>query len=66
MKALLCIVGVAAALAVAAPVAAQMKGGKKAHSQETGQPKKKADDKGYKSALERILEQKFDPWGKVR
>jgi hypothetical protein len=51
MKALLCIVGVAAALATAAPATAQMKGGKKGHSQETGQPRKKADDKGYKSAL---------------
>jgi len=66
MKALVSILGIVAVLATAAPATAQMKGGKKGHSQETGQPKKKADDKGYKSALERILDQKFDPWGKVR
>jgi hypothetical protein len=52
-------------LATAAPAAAQMKGGKKGH-QETAQPKKKVDEKGYKSALDRIPDQKFDPWGKVR
>jgi hypothetical protein len=66
MKALVSILGIMAVLASAAPAAAQMKGGKKGHSQETGQPKKKADDKGYKSALDRIPDQKFDPWGKVR
>jgi hypothetical protein len=65
MKALLCVLGVAVVLATAAPAAAQMKGGKKGH-QESGQPKKKVDDKGYKSALDRIPDQKFDPWGKVR
>jgi hypothetical protein len=50
MKALVSILGIVAVLATAAPAAAQMKGGKKGHSHETGQPKKKADDKGYKSA----------------
>jgi hypothetical protein len=65
MKALVSSLGIVAVLATAAPAAAQMKGGKKGHSHETGQPKK-ADDKGYKSALDRIPDQKFDPWGKVR
>ena len=64
MKALVSILGIMAVLA-AAPAAAQLKGGKKGHH-ETAQPKKKADDKGYKSALDRIPDQKFDPWGKVR
>jgi hypothetical protein len=65
MKTLLSILGIVAMLATAAPAAAQMKGGKKGH-QEAAQPKKKGDDKGYKSALDRIPDQKFDPWGKVR
>jgi hypothetical protein len=65
MKRLMSVLGILAVLMPAAPAAAQMKGGKKGH-QETAQPKKKADDKGYKSALDRIPDQKFDPWGKVR
>jgi hypothetical protein len=65
MKALVSILGILTMLVTAAPAAAQMKGGKKGH-QETAQPKKKVDDKGYKSALDRIPDQKFDPWGKVR
>ena len=66
MKTLLSILGIVTVLAMAAPAAAQMKGSKKGPHQETGQPKKKPDDKGYKSALDRIPNQKFDPWGKVR
>ncbi len=66
MKTLLSILSILAVLATAPPAVAQMKGGKKGHNQDTAQPKKKADDKGYKSALDRIPDQKFDPWGKVR
>jgi hypothetical protein len=67
MKAFLSILSILALLATAGPAAAQMKGGKKGHNDETAQPKKKnVDDKGYKSALDRIPDQKFDPWGKVR
>ncbi len=29
-------------------------------------PKKKEDDKDYKSAVERIPDQKFDPWRNMR
>ena len=66
MKTLLSILGIVAMLAAAAPAVAQSKGGKKGHD-ETAQPKKKnVDEKGYKSALDRIPDQKFDPWGKVR
>ena len=66
MNALFCVLAVAAMLATVGHATAQMKGGKKGHSQESAQPKKKADDKGYKSALDRIPDQKFDPWGRVR
>ncbi|HEY2137453.1 MAG TPA: hypothetical protein VGH49_16300 [Xanthobacteraceae bacterium] len=30
------------------------------------EPKVKADDKDYKSALQRLPDQKADPWGNVR
>lgn len=65
MKSRLVIFAIMAALAMAMPAAAQMKGGK-GHRQETAQPKKKVDERGYKSALDRIPDQKFDPWRKVR
>jgi hypothetical protein len=66
MKTFLSVLGILTVLATtAAPAAAQMKGGKKGHH-EAAQPKKKVDDRGYKSALDRIPDQKFDPWGKVR
>jgi hypothetical protein len=32
----------------------------------THEPKKPADDKDYKSALERMPDQKFDPWRNMR
>jgi hypothetical protein len=34
--------------------------------QKTEQPKNKAHDKDYKSALDRIPAQKYDPWGTMR
>ena len=45
-----------------------MPGGKGHHGrpQNTEQPKKKADDKAYKSALDRLPDKKFDPWQNVR
>jgi len=30
------------------------------------QPKNKANDKDYKSALDRLPDQKYDPWGTTR
>ena len=65
MKSRVIILATIAALMTVMPAAAQMKGGKR-HSQDTGQSKKKVDDKGYKSALDRIPDQKVDPWSKVR
>ena len=72
MKAVLAIVAVLATLAVLAnvsttlPASAQAKPGRGPTSPAGPEPKKKVDDKGYKSSLERIPDQKFDPWGKIR
>jgi hypothetical protein len=43
-------------------------GGKGRHGQHQrgDAPKRKADDKNYKSPLEKLPDQKFDPWGGVR
>jgi multisubunit Na+/H+ antiporter MnhG subunit len=49
---------------LAAPASAQMLG-REGPKQE--KPKeKKYDDKDYKSALERLPDQKFDPWRNMR
>jgi hypothetical protein len=32
----------------------------------THEPKKQVDDSGYKAALERLPDQKFDPWRNMR
>lgn len=75
MKAVLAIVAVLAILATLAvfatvpttlPASAQAKPGRGPTSPAGPEPKKKVDDKGYKSSLERIPDQKFDPWGKIR
>jgi len=56
--------------ALATPVLAQdMAGSNKHHGAEKKKneaPKAKADDKDYKSALDRLPEPKFDPWGTTR
>jgi hypothetical protein len=52
------------------PAQAQMggmggKGGGRGHhgqTQNTDAPKKKADDKNYKAALDRLPDKKVDPW----
>jgi hypothetical protein len=72
MKAVLAIVAVVATLAVLAtvsttvPASAQGKPGRGPTTPPGPEPKKKVDDKGYKSSLERIPDQKYDPWGKIR
>ena len=53
-----------------APVNAQFKGMSndrvsKDHANDQ-KDKKKADDTGYKSALERLPDKKFDPWANMR
>ena len=72
MKAVLAIVAVLATVAVLAnvsttlPASAQGKPGRGPTTPAGPEPKKKVDDKGYKSSLERIPDQKYDPWGKIR
>jgi hypothetical protein len=39
---------------------------KKKESQQAGPPKKSSEDKDYKSALDRLPDQKFDPWRNIR
>lgn len=62
----------AAMLALAMPAYAQMGGGKRGHQTQdttkTDPAKKKADEKAYKAALDRIPEpkEKYDPWGVAR
>jgi hypothetical protein len=57
---------------VAMPAYAQMGGGKRHQADDsaakTDPAKKKADEKAYKAALERIPEpkEKYDPWGVAR
>jgi uncharacterized protein YdeI (BOF family) len=56
--------------ALAAPAFAQdMAGSNKHHGTEKKKnepPKAEANDKDYKSALDRLPQQKHDPWGTVR
>ena len=55
---------------MAAPVNAQFKPMSRPVSKEReaaeAAGKKKTDDGGYKSAIERLPDKKFDPWGSVR
>jgi hypothetical protein len=39
---------------------------KKKESEQSGPPRKSAEDKDYKSAVDRIPDQKFDPWRNMR
>jgi len=50
------------------PVSAQTKPGRGPVNPNDHPPEKKekADEKGYKSSLGRIPDQKFDPWGNIR
>jgi hypothetical protein len=56
--------------ALAAPAFAQdMAGSNKHHGapkKNTEQPKTQANDKDYKSALDRLPQQKYDPWATTR
>jgi hypothetical protein len=54
-------------LVLMAPVSAQFKGmGNNRVSKENASEKKKTDDSGYKSAIERLPDKKFDPWANMR
>jgi hypothetical protein len=56
--------------ALAAPAYAQdMAGSNKHHRaprKNTEQPKTQANDRDYKAALDRLPQQKYDPWGAAR
>jgi hypothetical protein len=47
----------------ASPVVSQ---GKMKDQKKESAPKKKEDDKDYKAAVDRIPDQKFDPWRNMR
>jgi hypothetical protein len=57
-------------MALAAPAFAQdMAGSNKHHGapkKNAEQPKLQANDKDYKAALDRLPQQKYDPWGTTR
>ena len=57
-------------VALAAPAFAQDTAGSNKHhsapKKNTEQPKVEANDKDYKAALDRLPQQKHDPWGTVR
>ena len=56
--------------ALAAPAFAQDAAGSNKHhgapKKNTEQPKTPANDKDYKAALDRLPQQKYDPWGTAR
>ena len=58
-------------LVLMAPVSAQFKGmtkpvSKEREAAEEYMKKKSRDDSGYKSAIERLPDKKFDPWANMR
>jgi hypothetical protein len=56
--------------ALAAPAVAEDAAGSTKHhaapKKSTEQPKVKANDEDYKAALDRLPQQKYDPWGTAR
>jgi hypothetical protein len=79
MRGLLVVVTVAALVALTASTGAQMGQGMVSGANANRQndrpggapppheaPKKRANDKDYKSSLDRLPDQKFDPWAKTR
>ena len=40
--------------------------GRHGQHQKGDQPKRKVDEKDYRSALDKLPDKKFDPWGSVR
>jgi hypothetical protein len=77
MRGLRAVVAVAAIVALTASAEAQMgqsmlQGGKDYEKRGGGapppheKPTKRANEKDYKSSLERLPDQKYDPWAKTR
>jgi hypothetical protein len=66
MIALATVPGLLVLLMAASPVDAQMKSRGGGGSKDSGEKKKPVDDSGYKSAIERMPDKKFDPWQNMR
>jgi hypothetical protein len=77
MRALLVVLAIAAVVAMTASAQAQvgqgmLQGANRTNDRPGGapppqeKPTKRANDKDYKSALDRLPEKKYDPWAKTR
>jgi hypothetical protein len=53
-------------LAASPSLAQKMLDSKQKKSEQSGPPKKSVEDKDYKAAVERLPDQKFDPWRNMR
>jgi len=53
-------------LAASPSLAQKMLDSKSKKSEQSGPPRKSAEDKDYKAAVERLPDQKFDPWRNMR
>jgi hypothetical protein len=60
------IVALALAMTFALTTGSVVSQGKMKDQKKEAAPKKKEDDKDYKAAVERIPDQKFDPWRNMR
>ena len=54
------------ALSVSPGLAQKMLDSKPKKSEQSGPPKKSAEDKDYKAAVDRLPDQKYDPWRNMR
>ena len=54
------------ALSVSPGLAQRMLDSKPKKSEQSGPPKKSTEDKDYKAAVDRLPDQKFDPWRNMR
>jgi len=62
----LIIAALVIALSAGPGLAQKMLDSKPKKSEQSGPPKKSVEDKDYKAAVERLPDQKFDPWRNMR
>jgi hypothetical protein len=62
----LIIAALVVALSASPGLAQKMLDSKEKKSEASGPPRKSAEDKNYKAAVERLPDQKFDPWRNMR
>lgn len=62
----LIIAALAIALSASPGLAQKMLDSKEKKSEQSGPPRKSAEDKDYKAAVDRLPDQKFDPWRNLR